>query len=656
MENQDKIFEQLKDVAQKAESKEFPSMEKVWSRVEEKLDHKAVATSVGNWKKLAIAASVLLLLTLSYQFFKPDPKTAPVVIPEPQIVIVAPNNPAATEKPEQPIAATEDTFKADSEADNSREYDAGAQNIPAHNHIISVRTEGAVSQAAEKPSAPSSQIRIPAASIADLQTITGVVSDKTGSLPGANVVVMGTTRVTQTDMDGKYTIEAKKGDQLVFSFVGMKEFVATVGDRNQINAQLPQGEALLESAIIDVGHDYDGFSNPRRTKSQNYGKLPASPKKDKSRKAKSPYNGKADAENTDTEVSARANVGFGSNSPTLYIIDGKPATEEQFKQLKAEDIASMKLMTESEASSFYGNKAINGALIVSKKAAKNDDAMYRNSDEPFTENLFESPITAPLSTFSVDVANTSYTSIRKLITNGKKVPAEAVKIEEMINFFKYSYPQPEDQNPFSISTEYASCPWNSKHRLIKIGLQGKTSSSKNIAEDVKIQIEFNPMHVQSYRLIGYENRRPRPEDFNKDTDNPSVLPSGHTVTALYEVIPFGVESQYFSEPPGLKYTKIETGTTFIGELATIKFRYKKPEGGKSIEMVKTIENKPTLLKDSSDEFRFCASVAWFGLRLRDSRLIGNKSYDDLLKLAKGSLSNDPEGYKAEFVRLVELVK
>src|SRR5690606_16495668 len=98
---------------------------------------------------------------------------------------------------------------------------------------------------------------------------------------------------------------------------------------------------------------------------------------------------------------------------------------------------------------------------------------------------------------------------------------------------------------------------NSRHKLLKIGLRGK-DSGQPIAKDVRIQIEFNPMHVQSYRLIGYENRKPRAEDYSKDAQNLRQLMGGHTVTALYEVIPFGVENRYFSESPGLKYTKIET--------------------------------------------------------------------------------------------------
>ena len=178
-----------------------------------------------------------------------------------------------------------------------------------------------------------------------------------------------------------------------------------------------------------------------------------------------------------------------------------------------------------------------------------------------------------------------------------------------------------------------------------------------IAKDVKIQIEFNPKQVQAYRLIGYENRKLRPEDFTNDAIDAGELGSNHTVTALYEVIPTGAKSEFLNNQPDLKYTKVAANENdYSDELATIKFRYKKPDGDKSIEMVKVIENKSIPLKSSSDDFKFSTAVAWFGLKLRDSNLVPNKSSEDIKRLAKEGLSNDEEGYKAEFIRLVETVK
>ncbi|CAM3661217.1 VWA domain-containing protein [Flavobacterium chungbukense] len=455
------------------------------------------------------------------------------------------------------------------------------------------------------------------------------------------------------------------------------------------------------------------------------------------------------------------------------------------------------------------------------------------------ENPFESPLKTPLSTFSIDVDNASYTNIRRFINEGQKVPKDAVRVEEMINFFKYKYPQPDGQHPFSINTEYSDCPWNKKSRLLKIGLQGKDVPMANlpatnlvflvdvsgsmdepnklpllkesmkilvkelrstdrvsivvyagsagvvleptsgdnkdeimdafddlhaggstaggegielayrlaqenfikggnnrvviatdgdfnvgassdddmlklieqkresgvfltvlgfgmgnykdskmeiladkgngnyayidniqeanrflgkefkgsmfaIAKDVKIQIEFNPKHVQAYRLIGYENRKLNAEDFKNDKIDAGELGSGHSVTALYEVIPTGVESDY--TPSDLKYTKTQKNEgNYSDELATVKFRYKKPNGNKSNEIINVIADKKTELKNSSPDFKFTTAVSWFGLKLRESKYIANSSSSDIKNLAKSGLSNDEEGYRSEFIRLVDAV-
>jgi len=463
------------------------------------------------------------------------------------------------------------------------------------------------------------------------------------------------------------------------------------------------------------------------------------------------------------------------------------------------------------------------------------------SYESYQENLFESSSVNPVSTFSIDVDNAAYTNIRRLINNGQKVPKDAVRVEEMINFFKYDYPKPTDNHPFSINTEYSDSPWNENHKLLKIGLQGKEiptdklpksnfvflvdvsgsmedvnklpllkasikvllnelrdddrvsivyyasgtgilleptkASEKNkiihavdnmragggtsgaagldlayemaakhfikdgnnriilatdgdfnigkssdkemqelieekrksgvfltclgfgmgnykdskmitlskkgngnyayidniqeanrflgkefkgsmyaIAKDVKIQIEFNPAHVQAYRLVGYEMRKLRNEDFANDAIDAGELGSGHTVTALYEVIPTGVKSDFYQQPTELKYTENKAAGTYQNELATVKFRYKNPKEDKSIETVQTIENKSTDLKNASADFKFASSVAWFGLKLRDSKLITDKESSHIVDLAKQGIKNDKDGYKAEFVRLVESVK
>jgi Ca-activated chloride channel homolog len=177
-----------------------------------------------------------------------------------------------------------------------------------------------------------------------------------------------------------------------------------------------------------------------------------------------------------------------------------------------------------------------------------------------------------------------------------------------------------------------------------------------IAKDVKLQIEFNPAKVQGYRLIGYENRMLAKEDFNDDKKDAGELGSGHTVTALYEVIPVGVKSEFLKKVDPLKYQKNEkpiSKTSQNDEIMTVKFRYKAPEGDVSKLIEHPLMDKQIAIAKTSDNFRFAASVAQFGMLLRNSEFKSNASYDDVLRLARKAKGNDDEGYRSEFVRLVE---
>lgn len=177
-----------------------------------------------------------------------------------------------------------------------------------------------------------------------------------------------------------------------------------------------------------------------------------------------------------------------------------------------------------------------------------------------------------------------------------------------------------------------------------------------IAKDVKIQIEFNPNLVQAYRLIGYETRKLNDEDFVNDAIDAGEIGAGHQVTALYEIIPMGTQTNYVEKPQDLKYSNYTANAEFQNELATVKFRYKKPDGDKSIEIVQPISNHSSTLSQASEDFKFASAVAWFGLKLRDSEFIQNKETKAISDFAKQAVGNDLEGYKAEFIRLVELVK
>ena len=175
-----------------------------------------------------------------------------------------------------------------------------------------------------------------------------------------------------------------------------------------------------------------------------------------------------------------------------------------------------------------------------------------------------------------------------------------------------------------------------------------------IAKDVKLQIEFNPTKVKAYRLIGYENRMLKNEDFNNDKKDAGDLGSGHTVTALYEIIPVGTDSEFF-KVDDLKYQKstIDPKAKDSKELMTIKFRYKNPNENNSKLIVHPLIDSNISLAKTSNNFRWSASVAAFGMLLRDSEYIKNFNYDAVVQMAQNSRGEDREGYRIEFINMVK---
>ncbi len=454
------------------------------------------------------------------------------------------------------------------------------------------------------------------------------------------------------------------------------------------------------------------------------------------------------------------------------------------------------------------------------------------------ENPFLDVLTNPLSTFSVDVDRAAYANIRRFLHSSQLPPQDAVRIEEMINYFDYDYPQPTGEHPFSITMEMGKCYWNQKHYLATIALQGKeietqnlpasnlvflidvsgsmnapnklpllknafkilmenlrpqdrvaivvyagaaglvlpstTCNDKNqiinafnkleaggstaggegiklaykvarenfiqngnnrvilatdgdfnvgqnsdaalerlieekrksgifltvlgfgmgnykdskmeklsnagngnyayidnvleakkilgkeiwgtlytIAKDVKIQIEFNPAKVKAYRLIGYENRMLRKEDFNDDTKDAGDIGSGHTVTAIYELIPAGSEEDV-PAADDLEYQ--ETQVVKSKNMMTVKLRYKEPDKDKSKLIVNRVKESDLKTKNLSENYQWAAAVSQFGLLLRDSEYKGNASYSSALQLAKQAKGNDTDGYRAECIKLMEIAQ
>lgn len=177
-----------------------------------------------------------------------------------------------------------------------------------------------------------------------------------------------------------------------------------------------------------------------------------------------------------------------------------------------------------------------------------------------------------------------------------------------------------------------------------------------VAKDVKLQLEFNPKYVKAYRLIGYENRALANEDFKNDLKDAGEMGSGHTVTAIYEIIPAGVESAFL--PDKLKYQQLTN--TVVGtnsnEVCTVKIRYKQPDEDKSVQMETVVKDTNNALDKTSENFRFSVAVAEFGLLLRSSDFKGSANYEQIENLAKNAIGRDSEGYRAEFLRLVKTAK
>jgi len=460
----------------------------------------------------------------------------------------------------------------------------------------------------------------------------------------------------------------------------------------------------------------------------------------------------------------------------------------------------------------------------------------RESYNATTENPFIATRNDPLSTFSIDVDTASYANVRRWLTDGSLPPVGAVRIEEMINYFSYRYPEPKN-GPIDITVELGPCPWQPKNKLARIAVKGKDLDPQNIpasnlvflidvsgsmndadklpllqqsmlmllkelssrdsvsivvyagadrvilpptacdkkddirkaistlsaggsthassgiltayqlarqgfirngnnriilasdgdfnvgvtsrgelerliskeresgvfltvlgfgmgnyhddtmeiladkgngnysyidslleakkvlikeragtlftlARDVKLQIEFNPSKVGAYRLIGYENRALADEDFNNDKKDAGEIGAGHTVTALYELLPVG--SKAIPRVDSLRYQRITQTADDSDEILNVKLRYKPLDSDTSLLLTKTVADNDKTFASTSDDFRFASTIAGFGMLLSHSTSTGHLSYSQLITMAKNSRGSDSEGYRAEFIRLLEM--
>lgn len=193
----------------------------------------------------------------------------------------------------------------------------------------------------------------------------------------------------------------------------------------------------------------------------------------------------------------------------------------------------------------------------------------------------------------------------------------------------------------------------------KVLVREAGSTLVTIAKDVKLQIEWNPAHVASYRLIGYENRALAARDFNDDKKDAGEIGAGHNVTALYEIVPAGsAEKVAQPEVDPLRYQgeRMETQAAFAGELLTVKVRYKAPEADTSQLVTRSLRDEHRALQSTSDSFRFSAAVAGFGMLLRNSEHKGSATLDQLKSLAASAAERDPHGDRAELLDLMQVAR
>jgi Domain of unknown function (DUF3520)/von Willebrand factor len=264
---------------------------------------------------------------------------------------------------------------------------------------------------------------------------------------------------------------------------------------------------------------------------------------------------------------------------------------------------------------------------------------------PYTyvgEHPFVSVSSNPRSRFPIVVASAAYSEVSQSINAGILPPKNSVRIEQMINYFNYDYSRPAADEPFSINVDVASCPWEQSHRLVRIGLKGREASSdvhgaNVIARDAKIDVEFNPARVGSYRLIGYDKRSLRRESSNEEAGTVAIT-AGYTVTALYELVPVAQQIA----------TRQEVQT-----LLSAKLRFKKPGGDGEVQSIeRSLADQGVDFAKAHPDLKFAAAVAEFGMILCDSVYKGSGTLGAVLEWAEEGKGTDANGYRAGFIELV----
>ena len=257
------------------------------------------------------------------------------------------------------------------------------------------------------------------------------------------------------------------------------------------------------------------------------------------------------------------------------------------------------------------------------------------------ERPFVSVRSKPRSSLPLVVSSASYLDVRRSINSGFLPSRDAVRIEGMINYFPYEYPQPAEHEPFSLSVDVVTCPWQPAHRLVRIGLKGREATA--ITDDSRIEVEFNPRRVTSYRLIGYDRQPFGKQNLNEGKIGSEQIASGYTLTAFYEAVPLNQQSatanaQIAGQPAEpLLSTKLQLRTLGVDTIRKVE---------------RVLADRGSAFADAPQEVKFAAAVAEFGMILRDSEYKGNGTLQQVLEWAQQAKGSDANGYRADFIELV----
>ena len=261
------------------------------------------------------------------------------------------------------------------------------------------------------------------------------------------------------------------------------------------------------------------------------------------------------------------------------------------------------------------------------------------------ERPFVSVMGRPRSSVPLVVNSASYLDVRRSIDAGLLPPRESVRIEGMINHFSYEYPQPTADGSFSLNLDVVTCPWEPTHRLVRIGLKGHQDVA--VRADSRIEVEFNPRRVASYRLIGYDRQKNETQNSDEANGGSHPLATGYTLTTLYEVVPL---KRVGTAP----HTQMPTVAEEASEpLLTAKLQLKTRGNDAAVGLIqRALSDSGFDFAAAPSDLKFAAAVAGFGMILRDSEYKGNATIQQVLEWAEEGKGADINGYRADFIELV----